>query len=92
MTNHEGELSTNTTHVKLPMQPADDPDEIFELASVQTSEYETAVNAAISSCHKAELQDTSRYDTDAGFASCLNTKLEDYKFGATIGSTTSSDK
>ena len=77
MTNHKGDIITNTTRVKLPMQPSDDPDEIFELASVQISEYKTAVDAAISSCHKAKPQDTSRYDTSAGFASCLNTKLEE---------------
>ena len=90
MTNYEGEISTNSTHKMLHMQHSDDPYDIFELDSVKTSEYESAVDAAISSCHKAEPQDTSRYDTDAGFASRLNSKLEESRFGATIGSTTSS--
>ena len=34
----------------------------------------------------------SRYDHDAGLAACLNAKVEDSKFAATIGSTTSSDE
>ena len=92
MTNHEGDISSNTSQAKLPMQPSHDPNEIFELASVHTAQYECAVDAAISSCYKAEPQDTSRYDTDAAFASCLNSKVEKAKFGATIGSTTTSDK
>ena len=90
MTNHEGEIVTSSNHEKIPMQYSNDHDEIFELASVKTSDYETAVDAAISSCYKAEPQDVSRYDTDADFASRLNSKVEKSKFGATIGSTTSS--
>ena len=34
----------------------------------------------------------SRYNNDDGLAACLNAKVEDSKFGATIGSTTSSGK
>ena len=73
------------------MEPAYDPDEIFELASVHTTEYDTAVDSAIISSFKANPQDPSRYDTDDAFASCLNEKVEESKFGATIGSTTSSE-
>ena len=39
MTNYYGEMAALTTHVKLTMQPTVDPDEIFELESVQTSDY-----------------------------------------------------
>ena len=92
MTNHKGEIPTHSTHIKVPMQLSDDPYEIFELGSVKTLEYDIAVHAITSDFHKAEPQDTSRYDTDASFASCLNSKLEESKFGATIGSTTSSSK
>ena len=46
----------------------------------------------MSSCHKAEPQDLSRYDTDSSFASCLNSKVEKSKFGDTIGSTTTYSK
>ena len=92
MTNHEGEISTNTTQAKLPMQPSHDPDEIFELASVQTSDYDTDIHVAISSCYKGESQDISHYDTDGGFVLYLNSKLDISNFGATIGSTTSSDE
>ena len=74
------------------MQPSNDLEDIFELSSVQTSEYDIVVNAAISSCHKAESQDLSSYDTDSSFASCLNSKLETSRFDATIDSTSSSDE
>ena len=36
MTNHEGNISVNTTHAKVPMQSSYDPNEIFELAGFQT--------------------------------------------------------
>ena len=55
------------------------------------SDNDTTVDTTISSYFKAESQDTSRYDTDAGFTSCLNAKVEQNKFGATIGSTTKSN-
>ena len=54
------------------------------------SDNDTTVDTTISSYFKAESQDTSRYDTDAGFTSCLNAKVEQNKFGATIGSKTKS--
>ena len=92
MTNYEGEISIETSQVKIPMQPSDDPDEIFELASVQTSDYDTDIHVAISSCYKGESQDISHYDTDSGFVLCLNLKLDISNFGATIGSTTSFDE
>ena len=92
MTNYYSELATLTTHIKFTMQPTFDPDEIFELASIQTSYYESAINAAISSCHKVDHQDLSKYDTDSSFALCLDSKVEESKFGATIGSTTTSSK
>ena len=92
MTNYEGEITSPSAHTKIQKELTFDPDEIFELASVQTSDFDTAVDSAIISSFKAETQDTSRYDTDAAFASCLNAKVEEAKFGATIGSTTTSDK
>ena len=92
MTNYDGEMATLTNHVNLTIQPTVNTNEIFELASVQTSDYESVVDAAISSCHKAEPQDLSKYDTDSSFASCLNSKVEESKFGATIGSTITSPK
>ena len=59
---------------------------------MKISDYDTTVDTVISSCFKVESQDTSRYDTDAGFTSYLNAKVEQNKFGATIGSTKKSDK
>ena len=59
---------------------------------MKISDYDTTVDTAISSRFKAESQDTSRYNTDASFTSCLNAKVEHNKFGATIGSTTKYDK
>lgn len=91
MTNYEGEITCPNDQTKIPMEPAFDPDEIFELACVHTPDYDTAVDSTAIGSFKAEPEDTSRYDTDAGFASCLNTKVEELKFGDTIGSTTSSD-
>ena len=35
MTNHEGNISTSITHVKIPIHPSDDPGEIFEMVSVK---------------------------------------------------------
>ena len=64
MTNHEGAIATNNTHIHVPMQPSDDHGKIFELATVQISDYDTAADTAISRCHKAKPQDTSSYDTD----------------------------
>ena len=90
LTNYEGDITSIENQNKILMEPAIDPNEIFEMANVQTIDYDTAVDSAIIRSFKATSQDTSRYDTDAGFASCLNTKAEESKFGATIGSTTSS--
>ena len=91
MTNYEGEISSPNDQIKIPMESAFNPDEIFELDTVQTTDFDNVVDSALISSFKAEPQDPSRYDTDAGFASNLNTKVEQNKFGATIGSTTSSN-
>ena len=91
MTNYEGEINTPSDQLKIPIESTFDPDEIFELASVKTTDYDTAVYAVISSCYESEPQDTSRYDHDADFASCLNDKVKQTKFDATISSTTTSD-
>ena len=88
--NHEGESLTSNAHTKLPMQRTYNSEDIFELASVQTSDYDCIVDAAILCCHVAKPQDISRYDTDVDFASFLNEKVETSKFGAAIGSTTTS--
>ena len=90
LTLHEGELTTSGTHIKVPMQPSDDPCKIFELATTQPSNCDTAVDKPIKSCHKAEPQNTSSYNADANVFSCRNSRLEEYKFGATISSTISS--
>ena len=47
MTIHEGELPTSSTHIKVPMQPSDDPCKIFELATTQSSNCDIAVDKAI---------------------------------------------
>ena len=47
MTNNEGELPTSSTHIKVLMQPSDDPSKIFELATTQLSNYDTAADKAI---------------------------------------------
>ena len=91
MTNYEGDITSVEDQNKIPMEPDIDPNEIFEMASVKTTYHDTAVDSTIISSFKATPQDTSRYDTDASFASCLNAKAKDSKFGATIGSTTSSE-
>ena len=91
MTNYEGEISSPNDQIKILMESAFNPDEIFELDTVQTTDFDNAVDSALISSFKAEPQDPSRYDTDAGFASNLNAKVEENKFGATIGSTTSSN-
>ena len=75
----------------IPIKPVFDPDEIFEFASVYTADYNTTADSAVISSIEAESQDTSPYDTDARFVSCLNWKVGDLKFGATIGSTISSN-
>ena len=72
------------------MKPVFDPDEIFEFASVYTTYYDIAADSTVSSSIEAESQDISRYDPDARFVSCLNKKLRELNFGATIGSTISS--
>ena len=92
MTNYEGEMAINDDSAKLPMESASDPDEIFELAAVQTSTYEDAVDTAMLSCYIPEGIDASRYDNDAHFGSRLNDKTLESKFKATIGSTTTTPK
>ena len=47
MTNYEGEITSPSAHTKLQKELTFDPDEIFELASVQTSDFDTAVDSAI---------------------------------------------
>ena len=47
MTNHEGELPSSSTHIKVLIQPSDDHSKIFELASKQLSSYDIAVDKAI---------------------------------------------
>ena len=37
MINNEGEITDNARHLNTPMERLDDPNEIFELASVKTS-------------------------------------------------------
>ena len=44
LTLHEGELTTSGTHIKVPMQPSDDPCKIFELAITQSLNCEIAVD------------------------------------------------
>ena len=61
------------------------------MASVKTITYDAAVDSAIIGSFKAEPQETSRHDTDARFNSCLNAKVEQDKFGASIRSTTTSE-
>ena len=48
MTDHDGKLSTLDRQARIPMQTADDPDEIFELASIKTSAYDSTLDAAVS--------------------------------------------
>ena len=69
--NYGGKITSPSDQTKIPMEPAFDPDEIFEMASVHTTDYDTAVDYAVISYFKAKSQDTSHYDTDTGFASCL---------------------
>ena len=90
MTNYEGDIA-NPKPSPMDKELTFNPDEIFDLASVKTTDYDTAVDSAITSSFEAEPQDTSCYNTDAGFASCLNVQVEQTKFGASIGSTTTSD-
>jgi len=47
MADHEGELPTSSTHIKVPMQLSDDPCKIFEIATTQSSNYDIAVDKAI---------------------------------------------
>ena len=75
MTNYEGEIA-NPLPSSMDKEPPFDTYEIFELASVKTTDYDAAVDFAIISSFKAEPQDTSRYDTGVSFASCLNDKFE----------------
>ena len=86
LTNYEGDIA-NPRPSPMDKDLTFNPDEIFELASVNQTDYDTAVDSAIISSFKADPQDPSRYDTDAGFASCLNFKVEQTKFSATIGGT-----
>ena len=44
LTIHEGESTTSSTHIKVPMQPSDDPCKIFELATTQSSNCDIAVD------------------------------------------------
>ena len=44
LTLHEGELTTSGTHIKVPMQPSDDPCKIFELATTQSPNCDIAVD------------------------------------------------
>ena len=73
------------------MQTADNPDQIFELASVKSSPYDYVVNAAVSGCYRSKQQDMSRYDTDTNFTSCLKSKVEISTLATTIGCTTTSN-
>ena len=59
MTNYEGEIASPSAHTKIQKELTFDPDEIFELASVQTLDFDTAVDSAIISSFKTETQDTS---------------------------------
>ena len=59
---------------------------------MKTSDYDLAVDSDILICYKAGPQDISRYDTGVAFASCLNAKVQESKFGATIGSIITSDE
>ena len=90
MKNYECDIVNSRPH-KIDMELTFNSDEIFELASVKTTYYDTVVDSAIIGSFKAEPQDTSRDDTDNGFTSCLNDKVEQAKSGGTIGSTTTSD-
>ena len=52
MTNYAGEITSPSTHTKIQKEMSFDPDKIFELASVQTSDFDTAVDSAIISSFK----------------------------------------
>jgi len=47
MADHEGELPTSSTHIKVSMHLSDDPCKIFEIATTQSSNYDIAVDKAI---------------------------------------------
>lgn len=72
MTNYEGEISSPRAHTNIQKKLTFIPDEILELASVQTSNLDTTVDSATISSFKAKTQYTSYYDTDPGVVSCLN--------------------
>ena len=44
LTFHEGELTTSSTRIKVPMQPSDDSCKIFELATTQSPNCDIAVD------------------------------------------------
>ena len=56
MTNHKGEISTHSNHIRVPMQVLDDSYKIFELGSIKTLDYDITVHTAISGFLKAESQ------------------------------------
>ena len=78
------------------MQLLDDPDEIFDLASITATEWETAIDSNISECHISEpIQDDERlhrYDLDADFSDRLTLRGEISKYSASIGSTIADDR
>ena len=96
MTDHEGYITDMDRRANKHIQLLDDPDEIFDLESVTTTEWETAIDSNISECHISEsIHDDERlhrYDLDADLSDRLNIRGEISKCSASIGSTIADDR
>ena len=91
ITDHKGYSTTKNRRLSEPVQLIDDPDTIFDLASVTATEWDTTIDANISDCHISNaIQDNVkllRYDLDATFSDRLSLRGEISKFSASISST-----
>ena len=89
MADHEGLITDLNRRANKPMQMLDDPDEIFDLASVTVNDWDCAVDSNISEYHISDSIHTeyrqSRYDLDADFYDRLNLRGEISKCSASIG-------
>ena len=96
ITDHEGFITDMNKRANKPMQLIDDPDEIFDLASVTATAWESAIDSNISECHISESvkdgERLQRYDLDADFSDRLTLRGEISKCSASIGSTIADDK
>ena len=95
MTDHEGDIANNDRKLSHPMQPLDDPDEIFELASITAVACDEAIDTNILESRVSKtVQDYDklrRYDMNADFGDRLSLRGEISKCSASIRSTIAQD-